>query len=102
HPSKIVARWRRYVRPDLFRVYFFDDLKSDPVELRRSIIGFLGGDPNKSSGKLSADHNAKAKLEKLQLTDEMRSHLARFFERELKACAEELGGAAKDWPARYG
>jgi len=32
HPSKIVARWRRYVCPELFRVYFFDDLKRNPVE----------------------------------------------------------------------
>src|SRR5206468_9450843 len=47
HPSKIVARWRRYVRPDLFRIYFFDDLERDPAELRRSILHFLGSDPNK-------------------------------------------------------
>ncbi len=27
HPSKIVARWKRYVRPENFRIYFFDDLE---------------------------------------------------------------------------
>jgi len=27
HPSKIVARWKRYVRPENFRIYFFEDLK---------------------------------------------------------------------------
>jgi hypothetical protein len=102
HPSKIVARWRRYVRPELFRVYFFDDLERNPIELRRSILGFLGADPEKASGELAADHNSKAKLEKLPLTDEMRSHVARFFEQELKACATELGGPAVEWPARYG
>ena len=102
HPSKIVARWRRYVRPELFRVYFFDDLKRNPIKLRRSILGFLGADPEKPSGVLAADHNSKAKLEKLPLTDEMRSHVARFFEQELKACAAELGGPALEWPARYG
>lgn len=28
--------------------------------------------------------------------------MAQFFEQELKACAGELGGPAKKWPARYG
>jgi hypothetical protein len=42
-PSKIVARWKRYVRPEQFRVYFFDDLKENPAELRRSILLFLSG-----------------------------------------------------------
>jgi hypothetical protein len=102
HPSKIVARWRRSVRPELFRIYFFDDLTTDPARLRTSIIDFLGGDPEKRSGEFAADHNSKARLEKLPLTDEMRSHIARFFEEELKACATELGGPAREWPARYG
>src|SRR5437764_13736666 len=52
HPSKIVARWKRYVRPENFRIYFFDDLKENPAELRRSILRFLGGDPDKPSGRL--------------------------------------------------
>jgi hypothetical protein len=102
HPSKIVARWRRCVRPELFRLYFFDDLKRNPGELRRSVLNFLGADPEKASGELRADHNSKAKREKLPLTDEMRAHVARFFEQELKACATELGGPAKEWPGRYG
>jgi hypothetical protein len=45
HPSKIVARWKRYVPPELFRIYFFDDLEKNPAELRRSILLFLGADP---------------------------------------------------------
>jgi Sulfotransferase family len=102
YPTKIVARWRRYVRPDLFQVYFFDDLRRDPAALRRSILEFLGADPKKASGELAADHNSKAKLEKLQLTDKVRSHVAHFFECELKACAAELGGPAAEWPGRYG
>jgi hypothetical protein len=102
HPSKIVARWKRYVRPDLFRIYFFDDLERNPVELRRSILLFLGADPNKSSGRLKANHNGDARSDKLRLTEKVRSRVAQFFEHELKACAEELGGPAKQWPARYG
>jgi hypothetical protein len=102
HPSKIVARWKRHVRPELFRIYFFDDLERNPVELRRSILLFLGADPNKSSGRLKANHNGDARSDKLRLTDKVRSRVAQFFEQELKACAEELGGPAKHWPARYG
>jgi hypothetical protein len=102
YPSKIVTRWQRYVRPHLFRIYFFDDLERDPAGLRRSILSFLGADPRKPSGRLSAGYNAQAGREKLPLTDKVRSALAQFFKEELKACAAELGGPAKEWPARYG
>jgi hypothetical protein len=102
YPSKIVARWRKHVRPELLQTYFFDDLKKNPAELRRAIIQFLGGAPEEPSGDLRPDHNAKAGKEKLPLSDEMRSRLAQFFENELKACATDLGGAAAEWPARYG
>jgi len=44
YPSAVVARWKGYVHPDQFRVYFFDDLQSNPAELRRSILRFLGAD----------------------------------------------------------
>jgi hypothetical protein len=102
HPSKIVARWKRYVRPEDFRVYFFDDLKENPAELRRSILLFLGADPDKPSGQLHSHENSDAGRNKLRLTAKVRDRMARFFEQELKACALELGGRAKSWPARYG
>jgi len=82
HPSKIVARWKRYVHPDLFRVYFFDDLEENPAELRRSILLFLGADPNKPSGRLKADDNQDAKRDKLRFTDKVRSRVAEFFEQD--------------------
>ena len=102
HPSKIVARWKRYVRPENFRVYFFDDLKDNPVELRQSVLRFLGGDPDKPSGGLNPRYNNDAGREKLRLTAKVRDRMAQFFEHELKACAMELGGRAKSWPSRYG
>ena len=102
YPSAIVARWTRYVHPDRFRIYFFDDLLRNPTELRRSILDFLGADPAKPGSRMPAEYNSWAKMEKLQLTDKVRSHLAQFFRKELKACAKRLGGAARDWPARYG
>jgi hypothetical protein len=101
YPSTIVARWKRHVRPGLFRIYFFDDLERNPTELRRSMLDFLGADPKKPS-QLSADYNSWAGMEKLRLTDKVRSHLAQFFKKELKTCAAKLGGPARDWPARYG
>src|ERR1043166_4563979 len=102
YPSKIVARWRRYVRPDLFRVYFFDDLEKDPAGLRREILHFLGSDPEKPSGRLRPDYNKDAAVKKLRLTDKVRARGAEFFKTELQACAAELNGPAKAWPARYG
>ena len=101
YPSAIVARWKRIVEPKQFRVYFFDDLQNNPAELRRSVLSFLGADPDKSGSRLSADYNSWTGVEKLPLTDKVRSHLAQFFKKELKTCAARLGGPAKDWPARY-
>jgi hypothetical protein len=102
HPSKIVARWKRYVRPENFRVYFFDDLQENPAELRRSALQFLGGDPDKASGHRNPHENIEAGQEKLRLSAAVRDRMAQFFKHELKACAAELGGRARSWPARYG
>ncbi|HEU5247924.1 MAG TPA: sulfotransferase [Candidatus Udaeobacter sp.] len=102
YPSAVVARWKRYLHTEQFRVYFFDDLQSNPAELRRSILRFLGADPDKPGGRLTADHNRWTQMEKLPLTNQVRLHLARFFKKELKTCAARLGGPARDWPARYG
>jgi hypothetical protein len=102
HPSKAVARWKRYIRPEHFRVYFFDDLEKNPAELRRKIVHFLGGDPNKPTGRLNAHQNSNVGREKPRLTAKVRARVAKFFEQELKACAKELGGPARHWPARYG
>ncbi len=74
----------------------------NPAELRRSILHFLGADPDKPSRRVTADCNSWAGVEKLPLADKVRSHLAQFFKKELKTCAARLGGPARDWPARYG
>jgi hypothetical protein len=102
YPSAVVARWKRYVHPEQFRVYFFDDLHRNPAELRRSIVRFLGADPDKPGSRLPADYNTWTRMEKLPLSNAVRSHLAKFFKKELKTCAAQLGGPARDWPARYG
>lgn len=100
-PSEIARRWRKRVNPDLFQVYFFDDLKRDPALLRAAIITFLGGNPNQPGNGLPPDHDTKAEKPKLLLTPSGQAHLADFFADELRACAEELGGPAAEWRWRY-
>ena len=102
YPSAVVARWKRHVHPDRFRVYFFDDLQRNPTELRRCILSFLGAGPDKPASRVTPDYNNWSSMEKLPLTDEVRSHIAQFFKKELKNCAVLLGGPARNWPARYG
>ena len=77
-------------------------LENNPAELRRSILRFLGADPDKPGGRLDADYNSWTRMEKLRLTDGVRAHLAKAFKKELKICAAQLGGPAREWPARYG
>ena len=101
-PSTIVARWRRQVAAEQLRIFFFDELQNNPAELRRSVIAFLGGDPEKPGGRLRPEQNSSAAKKKLPLSAEVRAALAKFFARELQACAAELGGPATTWPARYG
>jgi hypothetical protein len=102
YPSVVVAQWKRYVDAERFRVFFFDDLQNNPAELRRSILHFLGADPKKSGARQTPNQNRWTTMEKLPLTDRVRSHLARIFKKELKTCAARLGGPARDWAARYG
>src|SRR5947207_13616253 len=47
-PSLTVARWRRYVPVEQMRIYFYDDLVTDPARLLVEIIFFLGGDLKKA------------------------------------------------------
>lgn len=101
-PSMIVDRWRRHIPPERFRLYFFDDLQSNPAELRRSILSFLGADPEKSIGRMRADEKINETAEKLPWSESVRSVVAQFFAQELETCAAKFGGPAEKWPARYG
>jgi hypothetical protein len=74
---------------------------TDPEEVVRNLL-IPGGDPDKPSGRLKPHDNNDAGRDKLRLTAKVRDRIAQFFEHELKACASELGGHAKSWPARYG
>ena len=102
YPSEIVGRWRRYVPPGQFGLFLFDDLATDPDDLRRRILAFLGADPEKESGAIPAAFNRKEDGDKLALSPEIRDRLARHFADELRASGEVLGGAARGWAAKYG
>ena len=72
----------------------------DSAKLLAEIILFLGGDPKKA--RVPADQKIMQGVNKPPLTTEVRNRLERFFARELRTCAIELGGAAMEWPSRYG
>ena len=100
--STIVDRWRRHIRQELFHIYFFDDLQSDPMALRRSIINFLGADPEKSIGRINVVRKINETAEKLPLTDGVRDAVAQFFfagienlRRQIWRASEEMAGAIR-------
>jgi len=101
-PTKIVRRWTENAPNLSFRHFLFDDIAADPQKARSEILLCLGANPDKRSGDLSAGHNKKAAKEKLELTDGMKDVLVDFFRDELLACADYFGGAARDWPKKYG
>ncbi len=103
YASRIVARWRCFVSPDRLRVFFFDDLLSDPAAHRARILSFLGADADKPSGALHPGFDRKQdRIPNIEMTDDVRAILIEHFEDELRACAREFGGPAELWPQRYG
>jgi hypothetical protein len=102
YPSRVLQRWRQHAPQAQFRYFFFDDLSSNPDATRAAILRYLGADPEKSSGDLSADYNRKANTQKLALPESIKAVLVEHFKDELRACADLFGGPAREWPERYG
>ena len=100
--TEIVARWRQFVPEGRFGFYLFDDLVADPDGLRARVLGFLGADPEKPSGTAPAGFNRKSDPAKMPLSPDLRDRLSRHLADELRASARQFGGAAVDWPAKYG
>jgi hypothetical protein len=100
-PTEIAERWRRAFG-DRFQLFLFDDLKSDPEDLRARILGFLGADPGKPSAGLAVGFNSKSGRPKPAMPDDVRAFLVESLEAEIRSAASVFGGAAEDWPARYG
>ncbi len=101
-PTKIASCWKQHA-PNLdFRAFLFDDIAREPDEVRRQILLYLGADAGKSSRDLTAGHNRKAGREKVEPSESVRGALLDYFGDELLACADFFGGAAREWPKRYG
>lgn len=101
YQTAIVSRWKTAAR-DNFRLFLLDDLAVDPGRFRAQIIGFLGGDPDKPSGSLPPAYNRKTGQAKPAMTEAIRAALVDRFADELKVAAAVFGGAAADWPRKYG
>lgn len=102
HQSRIVKRWRHHAG-DRVGVFLFDDLVADAADLRRRIVAFLGGDPDKPSGDLPPGYNRKAGQNRpTAMEPRVRAFLQAYFRDELIACAMLFGGAAERWPERHG
>jgi hypothetical protein len=100
-PTEIVRRWQDLLPAGQFAYFFFDDLKRDPADLRRRILGYLGADAELASGSLEAGFNRKSKFAKMQLTEDVRAALIDYFADEIRTAARELGGPAVQWQRKY-
>jgi len=101
-PTAIAEPWSTHAPAVRFQHFFFDDIAERPVETRHAILEFIGADPSKSSGELSADHNKKSSAAKLTMTDDIKAVLVEFFADEIRACAKRFGGHAVNWASKYG
>jgi hypothetical protein len=101
-PSQVYERWQKHAPKMQFRYFLFDQLAAEGDTMRREVITYLGGDPDKPSAILGATYNRKASAPKLPLTDTCKDVLVDYFKDELKACAATFGAQARNWPAQYG
>ena len=98
----VVERWRLGGDDSNFRLFFFDDLKTDADGLLNRILEFLDAPNPKKVDTLEAGFNRKSSQAKVPMTDEVRAYLVDLFADEINNCAKSLGGAAESWPSRYG
>ncbi len=98
YPTRIASRWAEAF-PGRFRVFFLDDVISQPAETRAAILEFLGGDPA-AGAVVAPDFNRKAKTRAPRPSAAVQAYLREAFEAEREKCAETFGGAARDWPGR--
>lgn len=100
--TRVAGRWKQHAPNLRFRHFLFDDIVENPRRTLADILLYLGADPDKPCSGLPADYNKKSRLDKLDLTKALERTLIDFFREELLACADCFGGAARDWPKRYG
>jgi hypothetical protein len=101
-PALTARTWRQEFGHERVFIGFFDDLQERPAWLRARIFEFVGIAPDDATAQLAVDHNPKAGVWKPEMTSAIRETLTDHFRDELHRCADELGGPARNWPARYG
>jgi hypothetical protein len=99
--TSAVDTWRLSGDDPNFRLYFFDELASNPDGLRRDILSFIGGDPDFTIESLAPDFNRKQNLPKIAMPPTVRAFLVETFADEIRACSERFGGPADDWLVKY-
>jgi hypothetical protein len=100
-PSVTYGIWSKYFDKEHMGVFFFDDLRQNPVSLRQRIFSFLA--PN--SPRTSAQDpllNRKGSAPKVPMADVVKDSLLKYFGDELQRCAQLFRGSAEAWPAQYG
>jgi len=102
YASEVVRIWKERAPEIEFQAFMFDDLVKSPEEFRRSILLYLGADPDKETSAPAPSHNSKAQAKKLELTEPIRVILIEHLRDELRACADLFGAPAQCWAARYG
>jgi hypothetical protein len=74
-----------------------------PSNVRKDILEFFDlPNTTPSADRIGLDFNRKSTSPKQEMNDEAKAFLVEFFRDELLQCAETFGGAAEDWPKRYG
>jgi len=92
----MLERWRRHIPADRFKVVFFEDIHTRPVELIHEIQAFLGLAPHTPPG-LTAKVNASGAK---PMPAEIERHLVELHLPALEVLAEDLGGHAAMWRDR--
>ncbi|MEI9931947.1 MAG: sulfotransferase [Rhizomicrobium sp.] len=99
--TEIMQRWQRLAPRNPFQWFAFDDIAERPDKARHDIVTFLGADPDKKGSGLVADYNRKSEEKKLDMNVMTRAVLAEHYAEELKAGAQQFGGAAIGWLSKY-
>jgi hypothetical protein len=100
--TEVVQRWRRLAPDNPFQWFLFDDIAARPEDVRRDILTFLNADSQKKGADLAPDYNRKADARKLDMNAMTKAILAEHCAEELAEGAKFFGGAAAEWPAKYG
>ena len=102
-PAKIYNNWCQHFGASQVKCLFFDDILKAPSNVRKDILEFFDlPNTTPSADRMGLDFNRKSNLPKPEMNDEVKAFLVEVFRDELFQCAETFGGAAEDWPKRYG